>query len=119
MQYNILLVKNEDKQEVEILEQSRFLKSLLEALEVPIIWNPEEPLSIDAKLKLRKSLNTYNINVIDDMDGGLKVFVDSDLIGEWYKCSYKLKEDLTQTDPRKKLYLEMSVNFWTIFENIK
>src|SRR5277367_5279809 len=116
MQYIILLSKNEKTKDVEAQEQARFVKSIFEALEVPIEWNPDEPHSIEDKMKLRKSLSTYGINIISDIEGGLKVFVNTDLIGEWYKCSYKLKQDPSQIDPAKKLYLEMTVNFWTTFE---
>jgi hypothetical protein len=116
MRYTILLDKNEKTKEVEAQEQARFVKSIIEALEVPIEWNPEEPFSVESKLKFKKSLNAYNINVISDTDGGLKIFVGSDLIAEWYKCSYKLKQDIGQIDPNKKLFLEMTVSFWSIFE---
>lgn len=116
MRYTILLNKNENTRNIEAQEQSRFVKSILEALEVPIAWNPEEPLSIDSKIELRKSLATYNINIINDIDGGMKVYVHDDLIGEWKKATYKLKKDPSQIDPSKRLYLEMTVNFWTTFE---
>lgn len=116
MRYTILLDKNEDTKEVEAQEQARFVKTILEALEVQIDWDPDEPLSVESKLKLRRSLATFNINVVGNIDGGLKVYVNNDMIGEWYKCSYKFKKDSSQVDPNKKLYLEMSVNFWTIFE---
>lgn len=117
MRYTILLDKNEKTQDIEVQEQARFVKSLLEALEVPIKWNPEEPFSIDSKIEFRKSLGAYNINIINDNDGGMKVFVKDNLIGEWFKCSYKLKKDSTQINPNKQLYLEMLVNFWTTFES--
>jgi len=119
MRYTILLNRNENVKEVEAQEQARFLKTILEALEVPIEWNPEEPLSVDGRIELRKSLKTYNISAITDIDGGMKIFVNNELIGEWYKCSYKLKKDSAQVDPNKKLYLEMSVNFWTVYEKTK
>lgn len=117
MQYTILLNKNEKTREIEAQEQARFIKSVLEALEVPIEWNPEEPLTIEKKIELRKAFATYNINIISDNDGGLKILANNERIGEWYKCGYKLKNDPKQEDRSKKLYLEMTVNFWTIFEN--
>lgn len=117
MRYTILLDKNEKTKDIEAQEQSRFIKTVLEALDVQIEFNPNEPLTIESKMALRKSFTDYKINVIDDMDGGLKIFVSNDLIGEWYKCGYKLKQDPSQLDPKKRLYLEMSVHFWMIFEN--
>lgn len=116
MRYTILLNKNENVKDIEAQEQSRFVKNILEALEVPVDWNPEEPLSVDKRIEFRIKLSEYGIGVISDIDGGIKVYLHNDLIGEWYKCSYKLKKDASQVDPNKKLYLEMSVNFWTIYE---
>lgn len=116
MRYTILLDNSEKIREVETQEQARFIRSLLDALEVPIEWNPDEQLTVESKIQFKKSLNIYNINVIDDADGGLKVYVNNEMIGEWIKCKYKLKEDPSQLDSNKKLYLEMNVNFWSIFE---
>lgn len=117
MQYTILLDKNESTKQVAAQEQARFIKSILEALEVPLDWNPDEPLSVDKKIELLKILSNYNINIIDNLDGEISIYVNTDLIAEWKKCKYKLKRDLTQIDPKKKLYIEMEVSFWSIFEN--
>jgi hypothetical protein len=117
MRYTILLNKNEKTKEIEAQEQSRFVKSIFEALEIPVEFNPDEPYSIDDRLRLRSSLNSYNINIIGDIDGGLKIFVKTDLIAEWKKPHYVLKIDGSQIDPNKKLYLEMHINFWSVFES--
>ena len=116
MRYTILLSKNEKTKEIEAQEQSRFVKSIFEALEIPIEWNPDEPHTIDDKIKLRAAINQYSINIISDIDGGLKIFVKSDLIAEWKKARYVLKNDPAQIDPSKRLYLEMHVSFWSAFE---
>jgi hypothetical protein len=119
VQYSILLSRSEDTKAVEGQEQSRFIKSVLEALEVPIEYDPDEPLTIEMRQKLRQSFKEFNIHVINDMDGGLKISVGDDLIAEWYKSTYKLKQDLSQKDPQDRLYLEMTVNFWTVFEDFE
>lgn len=113
----ILLNYNENTKQVEDEEKMKFLHSLLEQMGVPIedFWT-EESLSIENRIKLRNVLNTYSIQVIDDLDGNLQVYVEDQKIGEWNKCKYKLKRDLKQLDPKKQFYLEMEVNYWTIFE---
>jgi hypothetical protein len=116
MQYTILLDKNEKTREVEAQEQSRFIKAVMEALEVPVEWNCDEPLTVSKKIELKKVFAANKINVIDDMDGGIKVFVGNEIVAEWKKCAFKLKIDKTKIDPNKQLYLEMYVNFWTSFE---
>lgn len=116
MQYTVLLDKHEDTKDVERQEQARFIKTVLDALEVHIDWNPEDILTIENKLKLRHSLETYNINILNDTDGCVKIFANKELIGDWSKPYYILKQDYSQIDHDKKLYFEMHINFWTIFE---
>lgn len=114
----LLLNSNENTRQVEDEEKTRFVRSILEIMQVPIddFWIPDQPLSIENKIKLNSTLSTYNIQVIDDQDGGLKMYCDNEPIAEWKKCEYKLKRDLSQLDPRKQLFLEMKVDFWSIFE---
>jgi hypothetical protein len=118
MKGTILLNYDDNTKQVEDEEKTRFLKTLLEQMGVPItdFWTVDTLLSIDQKIKLRGILATYAIQVIDDLDGHMQVYVESEKVGEWNKCTYKLKRDLRQLDPRKQLYLEMEVDCWTIFE---
>lgn len=117
MQYTVLLSKTEKTKEIEQQEQDRFIKSILEALEVPIEFDPDIPQTIEQKRKFRQELRDFKLQIINDIDGGVKIFVGDDLIAEWYKSSYKLKQDLSQVNPNDKLYLEMQVNFWSMFED--
>lgn len=118
MKATLLLNHDENTKQVEEEEKTRFLRNLLQESGVPIqeFWNSDGPLTVDQRIKLRKILSTYDIQVIDDLDGHMQVYVGGEIIGEWHKCTYKLKRDLRQMDPRKQLYLEMEVNCWTLFE---
>jgi hypothetical protein len=85
-------------------------------------WTTDTSLSIEQRIKLRGILSTYGIQVIDDLDGRMQVWVSPDKgeepqkVAEWQKCTYKLKRDLRQLDPRKQLYLEMNIECWSLFE---
>lgn len=116
MQYVVLLNSSANFREAEAEEQTRFIMSIIEALEVPFEWNANEPLSILDRIRLRKVLSQYNISVIDDMDGGVKMFLDRDKIAEWHKALFILKEDPSQVDPKKKLFVEMKCSFSSIFD---
>lgn len=118
MKGTVLLNYDENTKQVEEEEKTRFLKDLLEQMGVPIneFWNVETSLSVNQKIKLRGLLATYQIQVIDDLDGHMQIYVDDQLVGEWNKCTYKLKRDLRQLDPKKRLYLEMQVDYWSLFE---
>lgn len=121
MKATILLNYNENTRQVENEERDNFLYSLLEKMGLPIadIWNSGEPLEISQKIKLRELLTTYNVQVIDEADGHMQVFVDRELVGEWNKCTYKLKKDLQQLDRKKQLYLEMTTDCWSVFDEPK
>jgi hypothetical protein len=117
----ILLNSSENTHEVEEQEKTQFVRHILETMGLPIdkIWNEDNTLSIENKIKLRNILSTYNIQVIDDHDGSLQIYCDGEIIGRWDKCEYILKQDLKQKDPVKKLFLEMHTNHWSIFENME
>jgi hypothetical protein len=111
MHYIVQLDKNENIQEVELQEQSRFIKSIIDVLEFPISWNPDEPLTMETKISLRKQFDKFSIHILDDMNGGLKIYANSELLAEWKKPVYILKED-----KNKNIYKEMNVSFTTSFE---
>lgn len=118
MKGTLLLNYDENTKAVEEEERTRFLHSLLEQMGLPVneFWTGELNLSVDQRIKLRNILATYSVQVIEDLDGHMQVYVENELVGEWYKCSYKLKKDLRQIDPKKRVYLEMEINYWSIFE---
>ena len=117
MQYTILLDRTENIKNFEAQEQSRFVYTVLEALGVPAEWdNPDEPMSVEQKRKFRKICEDYSISIVDDTDGGVKIFDDKGLVGEWFKCKYKFKEDHSHPNPKKRMYMEANLNFWARFE---
>lgn len=121
MKGTILLSRNENTKKVEEEEQYRFLRNLLEQIGLPIsdFWSSDSILTISQKIKLREILTTYSIQVIDDLDGHVQIYVENELVAEWQKPTYKLKRDLRELDRRKQLYLEMSIDCWSMFEDIQ
>lgn len=118
MQGTILLNYDENLKQVEQEEQSKFIKNLVEQMGVPPIdgWD-DSLLSPSIRKEIKKTLQDYNILVIDDNDGSISVYVDKELVGVWQKCTYKLKRDFSELDRKKQLFLEMEINYWTVFED--
>lgn len=116
MEYKILLDKSENIRQVEAEEQTRFVVSIIEALEIPFDWNSNEPFTVLDKVRMRKLLGQYNVSVIDDMEGGVKIYLDRDPIAEWNKPFFILKEDPSQLERSKRLFIEMQCSFNSIFE---
>lgn len=119
MKQVILLNANEDTHRVEEEEKMRFLQGLLQQMGVSVfeIWKEELILDVDGRRELRNVLSKFNIHVADDLAGNLEVWVKGSKAGEWRKCSYILKEDLREKDRRKRFYLEMHTDSWSLFDN--
>jgi hypothetical protein len=85
---------------------------------VPVseFWKTDTILSSDQKMKLREILAKWQIQVIEDIDGHMQIYVEQELAGEWFKPTYKLKRDLRELDPKKQFYIEMKIDTWTLFE---
>lgn len=119
MESVILLNSNENTRQVEEEESARFVRSIIDSmgLDVEGIWDNDENLSVENKIKLRRILSAYQIQIITYPDGVLQIYHEDTVIGEWKKPQYVLKKDHSQKDPFKKLYLEMKVTYWSIFES--
>lgn len=118
MKATILLNSSENTHQIEEEEKTRFLRDILEQATVPIqeFWTADGPLSLEQRMRLRGILSTYDIQVIDDLDGNMQIYVGTEKIAEFFKPTYKLRRDLRQLDPRKQLYLEMYCECWSLFE---
>ena len=120
MKTSILLNYNENFKKIEDEEKLVFLFDLLNKIGVPIdgIELPENlSLSVENKIKLRSLLTTYGIHVIDNRDGSMQIFIDNQLVADWHKPIYKLKKDLSQLDRKKQLYVEMTIEYNSLFES--
>lgn len=113
MQGSILLNIDEDVISVEEEEKKKFLFDLLSDMGIELDLPEDE---IQARIKLNNLLKNYDIQVIygDDMC----VYVGGELVGKWHKCTYKMKTDLSEIDPKKRIYKEMFVNYFSIFEKV-
>lgn len=116
-----ILVDREDVRKVEAQEQYLFVQNVLAQMELPLEEcfpesNELEDFTIEHKLHLRKILDKFGVLVLDDRDGGVKIYVEKDLIAEWKKCRFELREDPGEIDPRKKLYAVIYIDYWTMFE---
>jgi hypothetical protein len=118
MKGTILLNYDENFRQVEEEERNKFLRDLLDQMGVPIedLWEDGKSLSVEQRIKLREILPHFNVQIVDDSDGHVIVYVDKEKVGEFFKSSYKLRQDLSQLDPKKRLFTEMEINFWSIFE---
>ena len=118
---NIILVNREDIRNVELEERINFIRSVFHSMDLPIEESfPEngEEWSTDQRIKLRKVLSEFNIDLVESVDGGVKIYVDKQIIAEWFKPFFYLKQDLSEPDPKNRLYAEVHTKSWSLFEDI-
>lgn len=118
-----ILVNRGEERLAEQEAQYQFSREVLESIGLPLEdCFPESyelsDFTLNHKVKLREVLSKFGIIVLDDRDGGIKIYHEDDnkLIAEWKKVKFELREDLSAIDPRKKLYVAMHVNCWSVFD---
>ena len=113
----ILLNAGDDTGEVAKEMRESFLRSTLAEMGIPLdFWEEDSGiLNVQQKIQLRKLLSDYEVQVVEDNDGAMEVYVGDDLIAEWFKPTFKLKKDLKERDVKKQAYIEMTVIFNSVF----
>ena len=111
-------IDREDAGQVENEEKNRWVKEILLNIGIDLsdVW-PDDDITVDQKIKLRKLLAKYDIIILDDGDRGLEIYVDDDVIARWEKPKFALRTDIKQIDPSKRMFLEMTINHVSIFDN--
>lgn len=112
-----IFVDREDVKTVEEEERNSFIKTVLEqiGLDISDIW-PNILLSLDEKIKLREYLNKFDVLILDVKET-LEIYVGKELVAKWYRPLFALKTDLSEINPSKKIFVEMTIIYESIFEN--
>lgn len=80
-------------------------------------------IDVQHRIALRNLSHKRDIRIIDDHDGGLKIYVyvqeleDFVLIASWGKCRFVYREDPYEIDPDQKIYVEVHADLWAVFED--
>lgn len=112
-----IFIDREDAKTIEEEERNLFLRSVLEEIGIPIddVW-PDISLTVEDKIKLRDLLAKLDIEIIYDGDRGYQVYNKNIKLGEWFKPRFLLREDIGARTLAKKLYYEMVIKTWTVFD---
>lgn len=74
--------------------------------------------TVQHRIALRKFCDRYTIDVLDDKNGGMKIYINSDtLIAEWKKPWVVLRHDNSQINPDRRLFNEVHLDWWVAFES--
>lgn len=113
-----IYIDREDAKSVEEEERDLFIRGILEKVGVPLdtVW-PEVSLTIETKKKLLELLKKLEIEIIHDGDRGYKIYNNDTKLGEWFKPKFILRQDKKARTLSKKLYYEMVIKTWSIFDS--
>lgn len=120
---SFILIDRDNFRSAEQQKQHEFVCHVLSQMGIPedqlidCLSEDVKDFSVEQKIKLRALLNKFNVNVIDDRDGGIKIYLDREIVAEWKKSYFFLKEDPDEIDPSKKIYAEMHMDFWIFQED--
>jgi hypothetical protein len=112
-----IFLDREDTRLIEEEEQSLFIRGILEEFGVPLedIW-PDTLLTIEQKIKLRGLLGKLDIEIINDGDRECQIYYQNNKLAEWFKPRFILREDKGARTLNKKLYYEMVIKTWSIYD---
>jgi hypothetical protein len=110
-------LNREDAKNIEDEERNIFIRGVLEEVGVPLedVW-PDISLTVEQKVQLRGLLAKLEIEIIEDGDRGTQIYHQNTKLGEWFKPRFILREDKGARTLSKKLYYEMVIKTWSVFD---
>lgn len=107
----------------EVTEKVRFqwMKNVLQNMGIE--WGDslesDDPgnLSILQRAQIRRILEqNKNLEIADDHDGGIVIYVEKEPIARWEKPYYRLHHDQTEINHQKRWYISIQVSCWSVFD---
>ena len=110
----VILVNRHDAAQVEQEEKVKWALGILSFIGVPVEDWPNEP-SMENLRKVRGALKKLEIDI--DSNSGLKIYHQNNLLAEWLRPTYILREDSKELDVKYRYYLEMHLNCKSVFDD--
>ena len=120
MNHEIIYIDRGDERQIEEEEQNNFIYNILSQVldntpEFEEVWFDEELDDITKKIKIKNILRKLNIEILK-VGRGAEIYFENELVAVWYEPKYRKMMDLKQINPDKKIYLEMTLSYKSIFD---
>lgn len=115
----ILQVDREDCTRIVLEEQYNFIRTVLTQIDLPVeecLPESMEEFEINNKIALRQILARFKISIQESFNGKIEIYLNQDLIAYWNRPEIILRQELDQADPTKQLYLDLVLDFWSVFD---
>lgn len=125
MKYSV--ITNYDPKSInEAVEEERlqFLVFVLDAMGIDLegcFPDPLDPkqITVENRTKLSEVLNKFNVSVIDFKDRTFDLYLDKEKIASWGKHWVELKKDFSEIDPKRRIYVNIHLDCWSVFEQLQ
>lgn len=102
-------------------EKLQFIIFVLESMGLDLEGCFPDPLNqkditVEHRIKLKEILDKYNISILNNKDKTFDIYLEKDKIASWLKHWVELKKDFSEIDPRRRIYVEIHLECWSVFE---
>jgi hypothetical protein len=113
-----IYIDREDARKVEEEERDTFIKGVLTSIGIPLddVWPGERLENVEQKIEFQKRMEEFELDILNDGDHGVKIYVGDELIAEWFRPQFVMHTDRRARRPSKRLFYEMTIRFWSMFE---
>jgi len=106
----VILVDRSEAPEVEIEERVKWAFAVLEDMGLPMDEWPKET-TMDNLRWIRRLVIKFDVDIVDDVQGCLQIYLKDRLMAQWTKPWYVLRVNPKERNVIKKYYLEMHLNY--------
>jgi hypothetical protein len=100
-------------------EKYNFVRKIFELCSLPVDeFMPEnfEDFDVEKHQELRAKLETYNISILNYRFKEFEIYLENDLIAKFFHPQYSLRRDLLAKEKSKKIFAEVAIKNWSVFE---
>ena len=116
----VVLINREDYNSFIDEAKYNFVKDVFANIGLPIeecIPENYKEQTVEQRIQLRELLKKFNVILSEDSRELAEIIVDGQVIAKWNKPFCVLKEDYQTLDPKKKYYLEVRLDCYSIFDD--
>ena len=119
MTHKVFLAGRADYPEIVAEEKYNFLRNLLINMEVDTDECMPENLkdqTVEHRIELRNLLHNFSLIVVEEEKDHLLIYLDGQVMAEWKKPYYILKEDRLAFQRKDRTYIEIHIEYESPFE---
>lgn len=115
----VVLINREDYNSFTDEAKYNFVKDVFANIGLPIeecLPEDYKEQTVEQRIQLRELLKKFNVILSEHSKEMAEIIIDGQVVAKWNKPTCVLKEDHQTLDPKKKYYLEVKLDCYSIFD---